>query len=113
MPRFYDGLYRQGGPDSKVTLHLQQKGATLSGAQQYVRIGRTLWLRGQVDSFGNFALEERYPENRLTGIFKGKFSERCQTMTGYFSKPDGSRLLPFEFHEIETERPPEVPLPRR
>jgi hypothetical protein len=57
----------------------------------------TLWLRGGVDSLGNFVLEEHYPDNRITGIFKGQFSDGCQMMRGYFSKPDGSRLLPFEF----------------
>ncbi len=89
------------GPDSKVTLQLTRKGSTLSGTHQYVRIGKTLWLKGQVDSFGKFILEEQYPQNRVTGIFKGRFSLRCRTMTGYFSKPDGSRLQPFEFHEVK------------
>ena len=74
------------GPDSKVTLQLTRKGSTLSGTHQYVRIGKTLWLKGQVDSFGKFILEEQYPQNRVTGIFKGRFSLRCRTMTGYFSK---------------------------
>ena len=92
------------GPASQVNLQLTRKGSALSGTQEYVRIGTTLWLNGQVDSFGNFVLEEQYPKDQVTGIFKGKFSEGCRTMTGYFSKPDGSRLQPFKFGEIEANQ---------
>ncbi len=99
-PGFAENLAGKVGPTSEVNLQLTRNGATLSGTEQYVRVGTTLWLRGQVDSFGNFVLEERYPEDRVTGLFKGSFSGGCRTMTGYFSKPDGSRLQPFEFHEV-------------
>lgn len=92
------------GPNSTVNLQLTRKGATLSGTNQYARIGRTLWLKGRVDSLGNFVLEEQHPKNRATGIFKGKFSGDYRTMAGYFSKPDGSRLQPFEFHEAEASK---------
>ena len=57
------------------------------------------------DSLGNFVIEERYPEDQVTGIFKGKFSDVCQAMTGYFSKPDGSRLQPFEFRAVRKTNP--------
>lgn len=87
------------GAGTRVNVHLIEKDASLSGTEQYPRIGKTLWLRGAVDSLGNFVLEEHYPENRITGIFKGQFSDGCQMMRGYFSKPDGSRLLPFEFRQ--------------
>jgi len=56
---------------------------------------------------GNFVLEERYPEDQITGILKGKFSDGCQVIQGYFSKPDGSRLQPFELrqvHSVGTQR---------
>jgi hypothetical protein len=85
------------GPDAQASLELTAKGTTLSGTEQYV--GNTLWLEGRVDSLGNFVIEERYPKDRLTGTFKGKFSTGCRSMSGYFSKPDRSRLLPFEFHQ--------------
>jgi hypothetical protein len=87
------------GGRSKVNLQLTRAAAILSGTEQYARIGETLWLKGTADSLGNFVLEERYPKDRVTGIFQGKFSPDCATMTGYFSKPDGSRLQPFEFRE--------------
>jgi hypothetical protein len=51
-----------------------------------------------VDSLGYFTIEERYPKNTVTGILKGRFDANYQTMSGYFSKPDGSLLQPFEFH---------------
>ncbi len=90
------------GPNVQVTLRLTQQATTLSGTEQYARIGKTLWLEGRVDSLGNFALQERYPKDHVTGIFKGTFSRLCNGMTGYFSKPNGSRLLPFEFAEVKS-----------
>jgi hypothetical protein len=87
------------GTGSGARLYLTREGATLSGTEQYVRIGKTLWLRGGVDGLGNLVIEERYPQDQVTGIFKGKFSQDCGEMDGFFSKPDGSRLQPFEFRE--------------
>lgn len=88
------------GAQSAVNVQLTANGPELSGTEQYVRIGKTLWLRGAVDSLGNFQLKEYYPKDELTGIFDGKFSENYGEMTGYFSKPDGSRLQPFEFRAV-------------
>jgi hypothetical protein len=82
-----------------VKLELTLKNGILSGTERYVRIGKPLWLKGTVDAEGNFTLEEHYPEDTVTGIFKGKFYEACQVMIGDFSKPDGSRLQPFKFRE--------------
>ena len=87
------------GADSVVSLQITRQNAVLSGTEQYARIGKTLWLTGVVDLLGNFTIEERYPKGRVTGILKGRFDTDYQTMSGYFSKPDGSRLQPFEFHE--------------
>ena len=101
-PDFTKSFSGTVGSNAQVSLQLTANRTTLSGTEQYVRIGKTLWLTGQIDSFGNFVLEERYPRDRLTGIFKGRFSLGCQTMSGYFSKPDGSRLLPFEFQEPQS-----------
>ena len=93
------------GSGTRVKLQLKTENTKLTGTEQYERIGQTLWLKGASDGLGNFALDERYPENTVTGIFKGKFSDLCQTMTGYFSKPDGSRLQPFEFHAVGKTAP--------
>jgi hypothetical protein len=89
------------GAGSNVNLQLKRESTTISGAEQYVRVGTTLWLKGEVDPGGNFVIEESYPKSRTTGIFKGKFSRDCQLMAGYFSKPDGSGLQPFEFREVQ------------
>jgi len=97
------------GASARVKVHLVGNSAGLSGTEQYERIGKTLWLRGQADALGNVVLEERYPEDRVTAIFKGKFSNRCQLMQGYFSKPDGSRLLPFEFRQMHSAGTQQVP----
>ena len=95
------------GASAHVKVHLVGENATLSGTEQYQRIGKTLWLKGSIDGLGNFVLEERYPEDQITGILKGRFSDGCQGIQGYFSKPDGSRLQPFELrqvHSVGTQR---------
>ncbi len=93
------------GAGTRVRVHLVRHDDSLSGTEAYDRIGKTLWLRGNSDVLGNIVLEERYPEDQVTGVFKGKFSSGCQSVRGYFSKPDGSRLLPFEIHQARHSEP--------
>jgi hypothetical protein len=88
------------GAHTSVRLQLTRQNTTLSGTEQYVRIGTTLWLQGTADSLGNLVVEERYPKDVVTGILKGSFSQGCRVISGLFSKPDGSRLQPFEFREV-------------
>jgi hypothetical protein len=97
--RFNKNYTGTAGADIGVKLQLTREGATVSGTEQYLRVGKTLWLQGTADSLGNLVLEERYPKDQETGIFKGHFSMGCQMISGFFSKPDGSRLQPFEFRE--------------
>ena len=85
---------------SNIRVQLAREGETLSGTEQYERIGETLWLQGSADSLDNFSIEERSPKDRVTGVFKGKFSQGCKVVSGYFSKPDGSWLQPFELREV-------------
>jgi hypothetical protein len=66
---------------------------------------------GKIDSLGNFELKEFYPKDNVTGLLRGKFSLDYRVMTGYFSKPDGSRLEPFEFQEAEGTSPTSQPAP--
>ena len=93
------------GASTRIIVHLAGHNDSLSGTEEYQSIGKTLWLRGSADSLGVIVLEERYPEGQITGVFKGKFSDRCESIRGYFSKPDGSRLLPFEIHQIRPSVP--------
>ncbi|MGA8877762.1 MAG: hypothetical protein WCC25_08625 [Candidatus Korobacteraceae bacterium] len=88
--------------DIKLKMQLTAHGSELSGTEQYTRIGKTLAVHGAVDSLGNFRLTEFYPENRPAGIFDGKFSPTYLEMTGYFAKPDGSKLQPFSLREISS-----------
>ncbi len=88
------------GAHASVKVQLTRQNTALSGTEQYVRIGTTLWLQGKADSLGNLVLEERYPKDVVTGVFKGSFSQGCRAISGLFSKPDGSRLQPFEFREV-------------
>lgn len=88
------------GGDIKLEMELTAHGSELSGTEQYTRVGKTLWVRGAVDSLGNFRLTEFYPENQPTGIFAGTFSRSYLEMSGYFTKPDGTKLQPFSLREI-------------
>lgn len=88
------------GADCVVSLQIARQKELLSGTERYAKTGNAAGLTGVVDSLGNFMIEERYPKS-VSGIFKGKFDVGYQTMSGYFSKPDGSDLQPFEFHELQ------------
>jgi hypothetical protein len=92
------------GSAVRVTWQLARQNATISGTEQYSRIGTTLWLQGTADSLGNVVIEERYPKDQLVGIFKGHFSQGCQLISGLFSKPDGTKLQPFEFREAGSHK---------
>jgi hypothetical protein len=87
------------GSNVAVNWQLTRHNATVSGTEQYARVGTTLWLQGSADSLGNVVIEERYPKEVMTGVFKGTFASGCRMLSGFFSKPDGSRLQPFEFRE--------------
>jgi hypothetical protein len=89
------------GADTVVSLQITRQKTILSGTEQYATIGKPLWLTGVVDSLGHFIIEERYPKDRVTAVFKGKFDVGYRTMAGYFSKPDGTELQPFDFHELQ------------
>lgn len=89
------------GADAVVSIQLKRENAVLSGTEQYAKIGEMRWLTGAVDSLGYFTVAERGSEKTLTGILKGRFDAAYQTMSGYFSKPDGSQLERFEFHQAQ------------
>jgi hypothetical protein len=89
------------GADSRLWFELSIIGSELSGFSPGGQYGKTLWFKGKVDSLGNFKLNEYYPENQLMGILDGKFSQDYRQMSGYFSKPDGSGLEPFELEETD------------
>jgi hypothetical protein len=86
------------GSHIAITMHLVGKSGALFGTEQYSPTGKSLTIGGNMDSFGNVVLQERYPRNHVTGIFNGKFSSACSSASGYFSKPDGTELLPFVIH---------------
>ena len=98
------------GADFFVRLQIKRDNAALSGTEQYAKIGKILFLSGAVDSLGYFTIEEKYPKNTATGILQGRFDASFQTMSGYFSKPDGSRLQPFDFHALQ-QFPNDMELP--
>ena len=74
------------GADSVVSLQITRQNAVLSGTEQYAKIGTTLWLAGTVDLLGNFIIEERYPKDRVTGIFQRQIRCRLPNNVGLLFK---------------------------
>lgn len=103
-PEFSKSFSGTVGAHARASWQLTKRNTELSGSEEYDGTGKTLVLVGRIDSFGNFSIQEQYPKHHLTGIFKGRLSRGCQAMTGYFSKPNGSRLLPFEFQAETANR---------
>jgi hypothetical protein len=99
-PDFEKNFVGSIGADIPIQLQLTNRGATLSGSEQYTQVGKTLSIIGKVDSLGYFRMQEESHKNHATGILNGRFDPGCTTMSGHYSKPDGSLLQPFKFHEL-------------
>lgn len=94
------------GARSVVSMQIQRERTGLSGMGEYVD-GRIVQLTGGVDLLGRFVLQENEPKGQEIGILKGSFNANFQTMTGYFSTPDGSQLQPFELRQVQVPGIPE------
>jgi hypothetical protein len=88
------------GANARLWFELGVVGTELSGFAPFAYGDKTAFFKGKVDSLGNFELKEYFPENHLVGLLDGKFSENWQQMSGYYSKPDGSGLEPFELEQV-------------
>lgn len=89
------------GADTRLWFELSVMGSELSGFSPGGQTGKTLWFKGKIDSLGNFKLGEYYPQDQTIGTLDGKLSEDYGQMSGYFAKPDGSGLEPFELHKTD------------
>lgn len=89
------------GANSRLWFELNILGTELSGFAPFAYGDKAAFFKGKVDSLGNFELKEYYPEKQLVGVLDGKFSDDLRQMTGYYSKPDGSGLEPFELKQTD------------
>lgn len=88
-----------------IQVRLRREGDKLSGSYFYETVGKDLSLRGTVDAAGNFQLQEFDAAGAQTGLFKGQWKgpecEDCgETLTGKWTRPDGTRALEFVLGEF-------------
>ena len=88
-----------------IQMRLRREGDRLTGSYFYETVGKDLSLRGTVDAAGNFQLQEFDAAGAPTGLFKGQWKgpdcEDCvDTLTGKWTRPDGTRPLEFVLGEF-------------
>ena len=95
------------GASGKLALQmrLRREGDRLTGSYFYESVGKDLSLRGTIDAAGNFQLQEFDAAGAQTGLFKGAWKgpqcEDCvDTLTGKWTRPDGTRPLEFILSEF-------------
>lgn len=91
-------MFRGDIGNSQVEMRLRRAGENLSGTYAYDGIGRSLTLKGHIDSGGRLTLREFDARGRQTGKFDCKYSEESlesptPRIEGYWSKPDGEQQI--------------------
>lgn len=80
-----------------IIMTLAKSGNDLSGTYMYKSQNSSLKLKGNIDSNGNLSLNEFDNKGSMTGTFKGQLSGG--NILGQWSKPDGSKTMPFSVTE--------------
>jgi hypothetical protein len=83
-----------------VSMSLSLTGDVVTGDYQYLRIGRSLTLKGVVepaasDGARTLRLREYDGRGAVTGTFEGSLSRDGATFTGVFSQPNRKKSAPF------------------
>lgn len=76
---------------------LTKSGSDLNGTYSYKSQGVSIKLSGTIDDSGNIKLDGFDEMGNACDIFKGQLVQG--TITGNWSKPDGSKTLPFSVSE--------------
>lgn len=101
--------YFKGSIGSSLDLQMKlvRTGDELSGSYFYQKIGTRIDLRGKVDQYGNFTLDEFDKGGKQTGVFKGMWqvsaNDGLVTLAGNWSKPSNEKgsdkMTAFSLHE--------------
>jgi serine/threonine protein kinase len=77
-----------------IKMSLRRNGDSLSGTYVYTRHGVNISLTGSIDSYQNVEMYGYDDNGTQIDVFKGRFVSSSR-MEGQWSKPNGSRSLPF------------------
>jgi hypothetical protein len=91
-----------------ITMKLQQKGEALIGTYQYTKVGKDLAVQGTRRN-DSVTLKEFDEQERQTGLFQGRYAgkgTKTDSIVGVWSRPDGSKPLPFSLRAAGTIAPP-------
>jgi hypothetical protein len=94
------------GDGLAVRAQLRREGESVSGTYFYESVKTEIALRGRVDNQGEFTLEEFDPSGARTGVFRGRWGSDdtgAAELQGNWSRPDGSRSMPFTLTEVPVE----------
>jgi hypothetical protein len=83
----------------QIRMELDASGQRLTGSYVYVKYDKPIRLEGSVDPAGALVLTEYGENGSPTGVFRGrKLGE--DRIEGTWSRPDGTRQLPFAVERI-------------
>lgn len=92
-----------------VRMILQLKGDVIIGTYQYAKVGKDLEIQGMVRGKDSIILKEFDEQERQTGLFKGRYADKetpSESITGIWSRPDGTKPTPFTLRIAGTVAPP-------
>ncbi len=80
-----------------IIMTLTKSTKNLNGTYTYKSQGTAIKISGTIDDNGNLTLNEFNENGNMTGIFKGQLSS--YNIIGQWTKPDGSKTMPFSISE--------------
>jgi hypothetical protein len=87
-----------------ITMSLTKSTKKLNGTYTYKNQGIPIKISGTIDDNGNLTINEFNDKGIRTGIFKGQLNGN--SITGHWTKPDGSKTMPFSISESTNTKTP-------
>ena len=82
----------------EIVMTLTKTASYLSGTYYYKSQGTSIKISGTIDKNGILTINEFNDTGKMTGIFKGQLTH--DNIVGHWSKPDGSKTMPFSISKI-------------
>jgi len=89
-----------------IEMTLVRDATNLSGTYFYPRVGKSISLKGSIDTGGKLELRETDETGKDTGVFKGQWKSNevgLAAIEGKWSRPDGSKETDFELTQQPIE----------